>query len=187
MFEATLTHASILKKIIDSIKDLVDQANFDCSAAGIQLQAMDQNHTALVTLLLRADGFADFTCHRNITLGINIASITKILKNVANDDRVTIKAEDNGDTVTFLFESESMLFFLVELKHLLTYFIEEDKISEFELKLMNIDVEQLGIPDTDYKVTITTSAHKFQNICTHLAAIGDVGMFLIYFLLSFSF
>lgn len=110
MFEAQLLHASLLKKIIDSIKDLVDQANFDCTSAGIQLQAMDQNHTALVTLLLRADGFEHYTCHRNITLGINIASITKILKCVANDDRVTIKAEDNADTVTFLFESESMSF-----------------------------------------------------------------------------
>jgi len=152
-----LTHASLLKKIIDSIKDLVDQANFDCTSAGIQLQAMDQNHTALVTMLLRADGFENYVCHRNITLGINIASITKILKCVSNDDKVTIKAEDNGDTVTFLFESE-----------------KQDKVSEFELKLMNIDVEQLGIPDTEYKVTITTPSSKFQNICTHLATIGDV-------------
>lgn len=157
MFEAQLPQAGLLKKIIDSIKDLVDQANFDCSSAGIQLQAMDQNHTSLVTLLLRSDGFEHYTCHRNITLGINIASITKILKSVANDDKVTIKAEDNGDTVTFLFESE-----------------KQDKISEFELKLMNIDVEQLGIPDTEYKVTITTPSSKFQSICTHLATIGDV-------------
>ncbi len=108
MFEAQLEHAGLLKKIIDSIKDLVDVANFDCSSTGIQLQAMDQNHTSLVTLLLRADGFAHFTCHRNITLGISLASITKILKGVSNDDKVTIRAEDNGDTVTFVFESESM-------------------------------------------------------------------------------
>jgi proliferating cell nuclear antigen len=73
---------------------------------------MDQNHTALVTMLLRADGFENYVCHRNITLGINIASITKILKCVSNDDKVTIKAEDNGDTVTFLFESESMFLLL---------------------------------------------------------------------------
>jgi len=159
MFEAQLPHAGLLKKIIDSIKDLVDQANFDCTSAGIQLQAMDQNHTSLVTLLLRADGFDHYTCHRNITLGINIASITKILKSVSNDDKVTIKAEDNGDTVTFLFESE-----------------KQDKISEFELKLMNIDVEALGIPDTEYKVTITTPSSRFQGICQHLSNIDDVVM-----------
>lgn len=108
MFEAQLSHASLLKKIIDSIKDLVDQANFDCTAAGMQVQAMDNNHTSLVTLLLRADGFDNYTCHRNLTLGINIASLVKILKNVSNDDKVTIKAEDSGDTVTFLFENDSM-------------------------------------------------------------------------------
>lgn len=157
MFEARLPHAALLKKIIDSIKDLVDQANFDCTSAGIQLQAMDQNHTALVTLLLRADGFDHYTCHRNMTLGLNVASITKILKCVSNDDSVTIRAEDSADTVTFLFENQ-----------------EQDKISEFELKLIDINVEQLGIPDTEYKVTITTPSSRFQNICTHLATIGDV-------------
>jgi Proliferating cell nuclear antigen, C-terminal domain len=41
---------------------------------------------------------------------------------------------------------------------------------------MNIDVEALGIPEPDYKAVITTPSSKFQNICTHLATIGDVGM-----------
>ncbi len=41
---------------------------------------------------------------------------------------------------------------------------------------MNVEVETLGIPETEYLVTITTPAHKFQQICTHLSTIGDVGM-----------
>lgn len=38
MFEARLAQSSALKKILDSIKDLISQANFDCSADGISLQ-----------------------------------------------------------------------------------------------------------------------------------------------------
>lgn len=38
MFEARLVQSSALKKILDSIKDLITQANFDCSADGISLQ-----------------------------------------------------------------------------------------------------------------------------------------------------
>ena len=30
----------VFKKLIDSIKDLVNEANFDCSSAGMSLQAM---------------------------------------------------------------------------------------------------------------------------------------------------
>ena len=34
MFEARLVQGSLLKKIIDAIKDIVTEANFDCSSTG---------------------------------------------------------------------------------------------------------------------------------------------------------
>jgi len=156
MFEARLQQAGILKKILESVKDLVDTANFDCSPAGISLQAMDSSHVSLVSLLLRADGFEHYRCDRNLSLGINIGSMTKILKCASNDDSVTIKADDNGDNITFLFESS-----------------KEDKISEFELKLMDIDSETLGIPDTEYKVVVKMPGAEFQRICRDLTILGD--------------
>jgi proliferating cell nuclear antigen PCNA len=110
MFEARLTQAGLLKKILDSIKDLVTDANFDCSSTGISLQAMDSSHVSLVSLLLRADGFEHFRCDRSLSLGINLGSMAKILKCASNDDTVTLKADDNGDSVTFMFESPSNYF-----------------------------------------------------------------------------
>lgn len=107
MFEARLEQASLLKKILESIKDLVDNANFECTAAGIALQAMDSAHVSLVSLLLRQDGFDHYRCDRSLTLGINIGSMTKILKCAGNDDQVTMRADDNGDNITFLFENTS--------------------------------------------------------------------------------
>ena len=38
MFEARLQQAQLLKKVLESIKDLVTDANFDCSATGFSLQ-----------------------------------------------------------------------------------------------------------------------------------------------------
>lgn len=57
MFEAKISKAQTLKKIIDAIKELVTDAKFECTASGISLQAMDAAHVSLVALLLRADGF----------------------------------------------------------------------------------------------------------------------------------
>jgi len=156
MLEARLTQAGLLKKILESIKDLVESANFDCSGAGISLQAMDSSHVSLVSLLLRCDGFDHFRCDRSLSLGINLNSMTKILKCASNEDNVTFKADDNGDNVTFLFESS-----------------KQDKISEFELKLMDIDSEHLGIPDTEYKAVIKMPAAEFQRICRDLTILGD--------------
>lgn len=37
MFEARLTTSSVLKKVLDAIKDLLNEATFDCSDSGIQV------------------------------------------------------------------------------------------------------------------------------------------------------
>ena len=98
-----MTEGGMLKKITEAMKDLVTEANFDCSTTGISLQAMDSSHVSLVALLLRADGFDHFRCDRNISLGINLGSMGKVLKCCNNDDIVTLKAEDNADAMTFMF------------------------------------------------------------------------------------
>lgn len=37
MFEARLTSSSVLKKVLDAIKDLLNEATFDCTDSGIQV------------------------------------------------------------------------------------------------------------------------------------------------------
>lgn len=73
----------------------------------LQLQAMDNSHVSLVSLTLRSDGFDKFRCDRNLSMGINLASMVKILECANNDDTLTMKAQDNADTVTFMFESQN--------------------------------------------------------------------------------
>ena len=111
MLELRLVQGSLLKKVLESIKDLVNDANFDCSATGFSLQAMDSSHVALVALLLRSEGFEHYRCDRNLSMGMNLNNMSKMLKCAGNDDIITIKADDGSDTVTFMFESPSMYSF----------------------------------------------------------------------------
>ncbi|XWS07677.1 hypothetical protein CRYUN_Cryun41cG0010300 [Craigia yunnanensis] len=156
MLELRLTQAGLLKKVLESIKDLVTDANFDCSATGFSLQAMDSSHVALVALLLRCDAFEHYRCDRNISMGVNLANMAKMLRCASDDDIVTIKADDGGDTVTFMFESPS-----------------QDKISDYEMKLMDIDSEHLGIPEAEYQAIVRMPASEFARICKDLSTIGD--------------
>lgn len=39
MFEARLNNATTLKKILDAIKDLLNEGTFDCSDSGLQVDA----------------------------------------------------------------------------------------------------------------------------------------------------
>ncbi|KAJ4345216.1 proliferating cell nuclear antigen [Didymosphaeria variabile] len=156
MLEARLTQANLFKKVVDAIKDLVQDCNFDCNDSGINLQAMDNSHVALVSMSLKTDAFSNFRCDRNIALGINLGSLTKVLRAAGNDDVLSIKAEDAPDVVNIVFESSS-----------------QDRISEYDIKLMDIDQEHLGIPETDYSAMITMPAAEFQRICRDLSALSE--------------
>ncbi|KAL8257507.1 hypothetical protein R6Q59_029548 [Mikania micrantha] len=156
MLELRLVQGSLLKKVMESIKDLVNDANFDCSATGFSLQAMDSSHVALVSLLLRSEGFEHYRCDRNLSMGMNISNMAKMLRCAGNDDIVTIKADDGGDCVTFMFESPN-----------------QDKIADFEMKLMDIDSEHLGIPEAEYEAIVRMPSSEFARICKDLSTIGD--------------
>jgi proliferating cell nuclear antigen len=60
MLECRLSPASTLKKLLDAVKDLVTNVNFDCNDTGISLQAMDSAHVSLISFLLRANGFEHY-------------------------------------------------------------------------------------------------------------------------------
>ncbi|ERN09641.1 hypothetical protein AMTRI_Chr08g160360 [Amborella trichopoda] len=159
MLELRLVQGSLLKKVLDAIKDLVTDANFDCSSTGFSLQAMDSSHVALVALLLRSDGFEHFRCDRSVSVGMNLNNMAKMLKCASNDDIITIKSDDGGDAVTFMFESPN-----------------QDKISDFEMKLMDIDSEHLGIPEAEYHAIVKMPSSEFATICKDLSTIGDTVM-----------
>ena len=72
MFEAKLQDGTILKRIVDAIKDLVQDVNLDISSEGISLQAMDSSHVALVQMNLARSGFAKYRIERNTTIGLSI-------------------------------------------------------------------------------------------------------------------
>ena len=67
-------------QVLEAIKDLVTEANFDCSAAGFALQAMDSSHVSLVSMLLRADGFEHYRCDRSLSMGMHLGNMAKMLK-----------------------------------------------------------------------------------------------------------
>ena len=110
----------------------------------------------LVHFELKGEGFDHFRCDRPQTIGINLLNLAKILKCAGNNDVITMKAEDDGDTLTLMFESD-----------------KQDRVSDFALKLMTIDCEQLGIPEQEYSVKARVPAAEYQRIMRDLASIGD--------------
>ncbi len=120
---------------------------------------MDNSHVALVSMMLKTEAFSPFRCDRNIALGVNLTSLTKVLRAAQNEDILTLKAEDAPDVINLVFENTA-----------------NDRISEYDLKLMDIDQEHLGIPETEYAATISMPSSEFKRITTDLMAMSESGM-----------
>jgi proliferating cell nuclear antigen len=117
---------------------------------------MDSSHVSLCAVMLKAEGFNYYRCDKPFALGVNTPNFAKILKCAGNDDVVTLKCEEETDTLTLVFESPS-----------------QDRISDFDFKLMDIESEHLGIPDTEYKCTVRMPSAEFQRIIRDISVFGD--------------
>merc|ERR1712244_131002 len=126
-------------------KDLCKDVNFDCSDKGLQVLSMDSSHVALVSLLLRESAFADFKCDRPTSWGMNIESLAKIFKMCGPSDSLNFQCEG----------------------------IDDDRIADFDLKLMQIESEHMEIPEQHYKVSAKLPSAEFQKICRDLKEFGE--------------
>jgi len=156
MFEARITSGKVLKQLIEAIRDLITDANIDCTEDEMAIQAMDTSHVSLVAVSLRSDGFDHYRCDRPMSLWFNTTSMAKILKCSGNDDIITLSAQSGGDLLNMMFESPN-----------------QERVSDFELKLMDITTEQLVIPDTDYDCNVRMPSAEFQRIIRDMQVLGD--------------
>merc|ERR1712232_754405 len=156
VLQAQLQQAVLFKKVVDAMKDLCKEVNFDCSEKGLQVQSMDSSHVALVSLMLRESAFADFKCDRPTSLGMNIESLGKIFKMCGPNDSLKLAYQNDADTLNFQCESS-----------------DDDRIADFDLKLMQIESEHMEIPEQQYKVVVKMPSGEFQKICRDLKEFGE--------------
>jgi proliferating cell nuclear antigen len=142
--------------VIDAIKDFVTDVNFLCTTDGIQMQAMDSAHVCLICMTLLAEGFTEYECSEDFTLGLNIVTLGKILRCAENSDTLTLSAKPDGDTLDLVFESPN-----------------GQRQSAFELRRMDIDSEQIEIPETEYQCSLKIPCSQFQKIVRDLSTIGE--------------
>lgn len=156
MFEARLIRASILKDMIEAIKDLITEASFECSENEIMMKAMDSDRISIVHISLKSTCFFHYRCDRRISLGIEIPNLYKILTCARDEDVLTFKTNNSQDSLTILFESPS-----------------QDRISDCKLSLIDINRLRFQIPNEDVKCMIRMPANEFQRIISDLVIISE--------------
>lgn len=83
-------------------------------------------------------------------------NLSKVLKLASNDDSITLKADENPTHLTIIFENTGC-----------------SKKTMFNLNLLTLDSENLGIPETTYSSEITMNSQEFSKLCKELNVLSE--------------
>ena len=91
-----------------------------------------------------------------MTLGISVTNLAKVLKLASNDDKITMRAEEEGSHLMITFENR-----------------RQEKRTEVKQNLITLNSEHLGIPETQYSSEVTMNAQDLQKLCKELHQLSE--------------
>lgn len=167
-FEAVVSHAESLKKLVDALAQIATEVNVYADTTSLSLQAMDPARVCLVALESNAqDAFERYQCSEDVVIGLPLTSLSRLLKLADANDRVTLSwTPAQPDELRVRFEMP-------------------ERAADFKMQLMEVgDTKRLvpSIPsaaeDPGYWKAVLPSA-KFAATCRDLAALGGEELTLV--------
>ena len=141
--------ATAVKAAFEVLKDILNDVNIYFNKDGIQILTLDTARAALVDLNLNSENFEeyDFKDVTEISAGFNITNTYKLLKIISNNDILTGEIENNE-------------FFKMNIENK-----SKNSKTQFSLKLLDIDEDQIQKPDIKMDCVTTMPSINFQRIC----------------------
>lgn len=139
--------ASAFKAVFEVLKDILNDVNVYFKPNGIRVITLDTARSALVDMFLSSENFEEYSCETDIIAGINIANTFKLLKTITNNDTITMSI-DNKEYIDIIIQNEN-----------------KKTITKFQLKLLDINEDQIELPEIEMSVVTTMQSIDFQRIC----------------------
>ena len=146
-----------MKQLFEALKDILTDANIEFSESGVKMVAMDSTKTVLVHLKLQSDKFDTFFCKKKTIAGTSMPNLYKILKTINNDDTLTFRMDESDmNKISIILENG-----------------EKNKVTEYELNLMDLNEEEISVPPQEFDSIITMPSTEFQKICRDMSNLSD--------------
>ena len=143
--------ASALKSVFEVLKDIINDVNVYFNANGVQILTLDTARVTLVEMSLGAENFEEYECPVPVAAGLNMTNMYKLLKSVTNNDSLRMKIDDH-DILEIEIENT--------VKH---------STTKFRLKLLDINEDDLSVPDIDMDLVTTLPSVDFQRVARDMA------------------
>lgn len=139
--------ATAFKAVFEVLKDILNDVNIYFKPNGVRIITLDTACSALVDVFLSAENFEEYSCPQEVIAGVNISNTFKLLKTITNNDTITMSI-DNKEFIDILIHNDS-----------------KKSVTKFKLKLLDINEEQIELPEVEMSVVTTMQSTDFQRIC----------------------
>ncbi|OHT08681.1 proliferating cell nuclear antigen [Tritrichomonas foetus] len=156
MVEIVFHQAHFFRRIVDSLKGLVEEITFECDSNGMNLQAMDVSHVSLISIDLPESCFETYSCEGGLSLSFNVETLVKVLKSAGSNDVLTIRTEKEKEDIEIQLAAPT-----------------DDKITKFKLKPIDVDADAVSIPEHTYRAKLTFSSNALSKLVKSLAEVDD--------------
>jgi proliferating cell nuclear antigen len=138
--------ASAIKAVFEVLKDIINDVNVYFTSKGIHILTLDTARVTLVHMTLAAENFEEYECPRDVTAGLNMGNMFKLLKSISGADALSIRIE-NRDVMEIMIENPV-----------------KKSSTIFKLKLLDLNEDILDLPDINMNVVTTLPSVDFQRI-----------------------
>jgi proliferating cell nuclear antigen len=92
MFKAVISDANLLTSSIPIIAEIIDEGKFIVDKDGISLLAPDRTMVSVVDFKLLSPAFEEYKVDEPVTLGLNLANLTAVLKRAKTGDKLILES-----------------------------------------------------------------------------------------------
>lgn len=156
MFECRFINAKLIKSIVAAIVDQMSEINLNVTSTELSSQSMDSAHVSLAALSLLPNCCTVYRVDRAVTLGLSLKNLKMILNFAADSDLISWQAAEDTDELIVMIENAA-----------------QTRRSSYKLKLMDIDTDNLHVPETVYSCCVTFRSDALLTQLKQLSKLGD--------------
>lgn len=157
ILEIKTVQVSAFRTLIEALKEILTDANFEFDHTGMKVMAMDTSHTVLVHLKLQAERFVSYYCPGKAILGLNMINYFKLIKTMGNNDTLTLYVKKSNPNVLGIKIENS----------------EKNQMTIYNINLMDVDQTEIEIPPAEFDSVITLPSVEFQKIIRDMHNLSD--------------
>lgn len=147
--------ANAIRSVFEVLKDIINDVNVYFRPDGITILTLDNARVTLVHMHLGAENFEEYECATEIVAGLNITNTHKLLKSMSNNDTLTIDIADR-DYMQLIIEN-----------------VAKKTSTTYSLKLLDINEDELDVPEIEMDVITTMPSVDFQRITRDMSNLSS--------------